>query len=68
MVDLDFDEASVLGLIAGFQGAGVPVLGLTASEDGGIRARALEAGAAEVHAASVPVAAVTAAVRRPVGG
>jgi two-component system response regulator DesR len=66
VVDLDLPGGEGLALVEELCGAspGVAVVGVTASSDGGLRARALEAGAGEVLATSASGEEVIAAARR----
>jgi two-component system, NarL family, response regulator DesR len=66
VVDLDLPGGEGLALVEELCGASseVAVVGVTASSDGGLRARALEAGAGEVLATSASGEEVIAAARR----
>ena len=66
VVDLDLPGGEGLALVEELCGASpeVAVVGVTASSDGGLRARALEAGAGEVLATSASGEEVVAAARR----
>jgi len=66
VVDLDLPGGEGLALVEELCGAspGVAVVGVTASSDGGLRARALEAGAGEMLATSASGEEVIAAARR----
>lgn len=66
VVDLDLPVGGGLELLEELRQAapGVPVLGITANRDRGLRARALEAGASEVLVLSASGEEIVAAARR----